>query len=356
MARALQLARRGLATSHPNPRVGCVLVRDDVIVGEGWHRRAGEAHAEVNALTAAGSRARGSTAYVSLEPCCHHGRTPPCTEALLAAGIRRVVTAMVDPDPRVAGQGLAELRAAGIEVADGLLTAEAERLNAGFIMRTRHGRPLLRCKLAMSLDGRTALASGESQWITAEPARRDVQHLRAHASAIMTGIGTILADDPALNVRLPDSERQPVRIVLDPALQMPTSARTLQLPGEVLVLTTAAGDNGKIADLRAAGAEVVQLLPAPGGLDLDAVATELARREFNEVHTECGSSLAGALLQANLLDELVVYMAPLLLGDDARGLLRLPGLQRMAERPELEIIDIRAVGRDWRITARPQRK
>ncbi len=355
MSRALQLAARGLYSTHPNPRVGCVLVSDDRIIGQGWHERAGGPHAEINALAAAGDQARGSTAYVSLEPCCHQGRTPPCTDALLAAGVRRVVAAMVDPDPRVAGRGLAALKAAGIDVASGLLEAEAERLNAGFVMRTRHGRPLMRCKLAMSMDGRTALASGESRWITAEPARHDVQRLRARASAIMTGIGTIRADDPALNVRWPGSERQPVRVVLDPELDMPPTARTLYLPGEVVILTAAAHDGARAIALRAAGAEVVQLAPSPDGLELTAVTAELGRRGLNEVHTECGPTLAGALLQAGLVDELVVYMAPLLLGDNARGLLHLPGLTRMAQRRHLEILDIRAVGQDWRITARPQR-
>lgn len=355
MSRALRLAARGLATTHPNPRVGCVLVRDGRIVGEGWHERAGGAHAEVNALAAAGDQARGSTAYVTLEPCCHHGRTPPCTAALLAAKVSRVVAAMVDPDPRVAGQGLTTLRAAGIEVSSGLLAAEAERINAGFVMRTRCGRPLIRCKLAMSLDGRTALASGESRWITAEPARLDVQHLRARASAIMTGIGTILADDPALNVRLAGHERQPARVILDANLDMPPTARTLSLAGPVLIFTAMAGDDPRGDVLRGAGAELVRLPATAGRLDLAAVAAELGRRGFNEVHTECGPTLAGALLQADLMDELIIYMAPVLLGDSARGLLHLPGLTEMTQRRPLEILDIRAVGHDWRITARPQR-
>lgn len=352
MARALQLARRGLYTTHPNPRVGCVLVRDGAIVGEGWHRRTGDPHAEAYALEAASERSRGATAYVTLEPCCHYGRTPPCTEGLLAAGVRRVVAAMADPDPRVSGRGLEQLRAAGVEVECGLLEAEAQTLNAGFVMRASHGRPLIRCKLAMSLDGRTALASGESQWITAAPARRDVQHLRARSAAVMSSAGTVLSDDPSLNVRLAGTERQPLRVILDPALDTPPGARTLQLPGEVLILA-GSGDPQRRTALAAAGAEVVELPTVPGGLDLPAVMAELARREINEVHTECGPTLAGALLGAGLLDELVVYLAPVLLGDAARGLFHLPGLARMSERVTLTITDIRAVGHDWRITARP---
>lgn len=353
MARALRLARRGLCTTHPNPRVGCVLVRDGRIVGEGWHRRAGEPHAEAYALEMAGALARGATAYINLEPCCHHGRTPPCTGALLAAGVRRVVVAMTDPDPRVAGRGIAELREAGVEVDCGLLEADARALNAGFVMRTERRRPWIRGKLAMSLDGRTALASGASQWLTDTPARRDVQQLRASSSAVLTGIGTVLADDPALNVRLPDTERQPLRVILDPDLDTPPGARTLTLPGAVLILT-GCSDAERRRVLERTGAEVVHLPVAPGGLDLAAVMDELARREINEVHTECGPTLTGALLCAGLLDELVLYMAPLLLGHNARGLLQLPELTDMTQRTPMRIIDLRAVGRDWRITARPQ--
>jgi len=354
MARALQLAQRGLYTTDPNPRVGCVLVKDDRIVGEGWHVRTGAAHAEVNALAQAGPRARGATAYVTLEPCCHHGRTPPCVQALLAAGIRRVVAAMQDPHHRVAGQGLAQLRAAGVEVSCGILESAARALNPGFIQRMTTGRPFVRCKLAMSLDGRTALESGESLWITGASARADVQKLRARASAIMTGIGTILADDPSLNVRLPETAgRQPLRVILDPQLKTPATARTLQLPGEVLIVTGVA-EPAAHAPLQTAGAQV-QVLPLQGsGLDLTSVLAELARREINEVHLECGATLAGAMLQAELLDELIIYLAPVLLGNSARGLFRLPALNRMSERRALTILDVRAVGPDWRITARPQ--
>ena len=352
MARALRLARRGYDTTHPNPRVGCVLVRAGQIVGEGWHERAGQPHAEVHALRMAGEAARGATAYVTLEPCCHYGRTPPCSRALLDAGVQRVVMAMRDPDRRVAGQGIAELQAAGVSVECGLLETEARTLNPGFVMRAEQGRPWVRCKLAMSVDGRTALASGASQWLTDTPARLDVQQLRASSSAVLTGIGTLLADDPALNVRLPETERQPLRVILDPELATPPQAHTLSLPGQVLILTTVTDAQRQIA-LERRGAKVQRLPPAPGGLDLAAVMAELARREINEVHTECGPILAGALLQAGLLDELVIYMAPVLLGHTARGLVHLPELASMQQRRTLTISDIRAVGRDWRITAHP---
>jgi len=354
MARALTLARRGLYSADPNPRVGCVLLQNGDIVGEGWHERAGEAHAEVIALEAAGWRARGATVYVTLEPCCHYGRTPPCTKALLQAGVARVVAAMRDPNPQVAGQGLAILREAGVTVDCGLLEAEARALNPGFIQRMTTGRPWLRVKLAMSLDGRTALASGESQWLTGAAARQDVQRLRARSSAILTGIGTVLADDPALNVRLPETIRQPLRVILDSRLRTPPTAQTLQLPGSALIVSAVA-DPDRQAPLRAAGADIAVVPNAGSGLDLTAIMAELARRECNEVQVECGPTLAGALLQAGLMDELVIYMAPLLLGDQARGLFQLPELTRMEERRELELVETRAVGKDWRLRFRPVR-
>lgn len=349
MARALALARRGVYGTDPNPRVGCVLVRDGEIVGEGWHRRAGEPHAEANALEMAGERAHGATAYVTLEPCCHYGRTPPCTDALLAAGIARLVAAMSDPNPQVAGKGLAILRDAGIAVECGLLETEARALNPGFIRRMIEGRPFVRLKLAMSLDGRTALASGDSRWLTGEAARRDVQRLRARSSAILTGIGTVLADDPGLDVRLPEAERQPLRVILDSCLRTPPTAKILGLPGSVLIFTTVA-DSAAQQPLRAAGAEIAVVPRAENGLNLSAVMAELARRECNEIHVECGPTLAGGLLQAGLVDELVIYLAPILLGDKARGLFELPELKRMQDRHELEIADTRAVGRDLRLT------
>ncbi|MGD2111953.1 MAG: bifunctional diaminohydroxyphosphoribosylaminopyrimidine deaminase/5-amino-6-(5-phosphoribosylamino)uracil reductase RibD [Gammaproteobacteria bacterium] len=355
MARALQLAARGLYTTDPNPRVGCVLVRDGQIVGEGWHERAGGPHAEIHALQQAGSAAAHATAYVTLEPCCHQGRTPPCTEALVRAGVRRVIAAMEDPNPQVAGNGLRALQSAGIEVQAGLLAFQAEQLNQGFVQRMRHGRPWLRCKLAMSLDGRTALAKGESRWITGESARRDVHRLRARSSAILTGIDTVLADNPALTARPAGSDpaavRQPLRVILDSRLRMPADAQLLGLPGETLVITT---EHAGVARERlfAAGVPVAVLPAREGRLDLAAVMRHLATLQLNEIHVEAGATLSGALLLAGLVDELVIYMAPHLLGDTARGLFVLPALERMDTRPGLAISDIRAIGRDWRITAR----
>lgn len=352
MSRALHLAERGLYTTDPNPRVGCVVVKEGKVIGEGWHARAGEPHAEVHALAEAGAEAEGATAYVTLEPCSHHGRTPPCAEALVEARVGRVVAAMQDPNPRVAGSGLERLHAAGIEVASGLLAEQAEALNPGFVRRMREGRPYVRCKLAMSLDGRTAMASGESKWITGEAARCDVHRLRARSSAIMTGIGTLLADDPSLNVRLDEAGAvlQPLRVVLDPRLSTPETARMLKLEGGTLI-ATASDDAEVAASLQRAGAEVVHLADGIDRVDLHGLLALLAEREINEVLLETGATLSGAMLRAGLIDELVVYMAPHLMGNDARGLFNLPGLENMSERIELEITDLRALGHDWRITA-----
>ena len=364
MSRALQLAARGLYSTDPNPRVGCVLVRDGAVIGEGWHARAGGPHAEVLALRAAGERARGATAYVSLEPCCHHGRTPPCSDALIAAGVTRVVAAMDDPNPRVAGQGLAQLAASDIAVESGLLADEAAALNPGFISRMRRGRPWLRVKMAMSLDGRTALANGVSQWITGEAARHDVQRWRARSSAILSGIGTVLADDPALSVRLEQEEwiehgegevRQPLRVVLDSRLRLPPSARLLNAPGAAQVFTCA-NDAEKAAGLQAAGATVTVLPAGEGGVDLAAALTALGAQAINELWVEAGAGLSGALLAQGWADELIIYMAPKLLGDGARGLFQLPQWQSLAECVTLNISDMRAVGADWRIMARVERK
>jgi diaminohydroxyphosphoribosylaminopyrimidine deaminase/5-amino-6-(5-phosphoribosylamino)uracil reductase len=355
MTRALRLARRGVYTTHPNPRVGCVLVADGRVVGTGWHRLAGEPHAEILALRDAGAAARGATAFVTLEPCAHHGRTPPCAPALVEAGIRRVVVPAEDPNPRVAGKGLALLRAAGLRVDTGLLADEAERLNAGFNLRMTAGRPRVTVKLAASLDGRTAMASGESRWITGPDARADVQRLRAASSAIMTGIGTVLADDPSLNVRAPELDlagRQPLRVVLDSRLRLPPDARLLGLPGRTIVMTGAA-EGPAAAALREAGADIVRIAAAAGGVDPAAALGALAERECNDVLVEAGPTLAGTLAGAGLIDELVLFLAPHLMGDGARGLFSLPGLEKMADRVQWRVTEWRQVGADLRIRAVP---
>jgi diaminohydroxyphosphoribosylaminopyrimidine deaminase / 5-amino-6-(5-phosphoribosylamino)uracil reductase len=356
MQRALALAARGLASTDPNPRVGCVIARGERIVGEGWHERAGEAHAEVAALRAAGSQAAGATAYVTLEPCGHHGRTPPCTQALSAARIARVVYALDDPNPLVNGGGAAALRAAGITVESGLLAAEATELNPGFLLRMRSGRPFVRLKLAMSLDGRTALPSGVSRWITGPEARADVHAWRARSSAILTGVGTVLADDPQLTVRGADGQpapRQPLRVVLDGRLRTPPRARLLG-SGEVLLLSAlGALDEARAAALSERGARI-ELLPANGtALDLHAALARLAELEVNELMVEAGPTLAGALLRAQLVDELLLYVAPRLLGDTARPLVALPAPESLAAAPGLQLFDILQLGADLRLRLRP---
>ncbi|MFN3579041.1 MAG: bifunctional diaminohydroxyphosphoribosylaminopyrimidine deaminase/5-amino-6-(5-phosphoribosylamino)uracil reductase RibD [Pseudomonas sp.] len=361
MVRALQLAEKGLYTTEPNPRVGCVLAHGERIVGEGWHARAGEAHAEVNALLQAGELARGATAYVTLEPCSHTGKTPPCADALIRAGVGRVVAAMQDPNPLVAGRGLARLRSAGIEVACGLLEPQAQALNPGFIKRMQSGLPFVRVKLAMSLDGRTAMASGESQWITGAAARSDVQRLRARSGAVVSGADAVLLDDSALTVRAaelglepPQAEaaaaRQPLRVLVDGRLRVPLGNRLFHQSGPVLVVCRQL--RGRVQDYDFAGAELLTLPDsAQQHVDLQALLRELGSRGCNEVLVESGAGLAGAFLRAGLVDELIIYMAPRLLGSQARPLLQLP-LETMAEAVDLEVTDMRAVGRDWRITAR----
>ena len=362
MARALRLAEAGRASTHPNPRVGCVLWREGEIVGEGAHLRAGEPHAEVHALRQAGERARGATAFVSLEPCNHHGRTPPCTEALIAAGVSRVVAAMEDPNPLVAGQGLARLRATGIEVAVGLLGADAERLNRGFVSRMRRQRPFLILKLAASLDGRTAMKSGESQWITGAESRADVHRLRAEAGAVLTSSDTVLADDPALTVRLPadygmaasgtvPSLRQPDRIVLDSRARVPVGAKVWAEGARRFRVTTAAHAAAPVP----AGVETLIVdADASGTISLPALLPQLAGQGVNELLIECGPRLAGALLASGLVDELLLYLAPTLLGHEGRALAALPGLQRLDQKIALRYTDVRQVGRDLRITAVPE--
>jgi diaminohydroxyphosphoribosylaminopyrimidine deaminase/5-amino-6-(5-phosphoribosylamino)uracil reductase len=351
MARALQLAELGLWTTSPNPRVGCVLVRAGEIVGEGWHQKAGEPHAEVHALRAAGERARGATAYVTLEPCSHHGRTPPCAEALVAAGVARVVAAMGDPNPLVAGKGLALLQAAGIATASGLLENEARELNIGFVSRMTRGRPWLRLKAAASLDGKTALQNGVSQWITGPQARRDGHAWRARACAVLTGFGTVRDDDPQLTVRAVETSRQPLRVVVDSRLETPLTAKILQ--GGPVLVAGAVELPEKIAALRAAGADVLILPNAAGKVELKLLLEALARRGINEVHAEAGFKLNGSLMREGLVDELLLYLAPCLIGDTANGLFNLPALTSLESKQQLQIRDLRMVGGDIRILARP---
>jgi len=358
MQRALALAARGLETTDPNPRVGCVIAQRGRIVGEGWHERAGEAHAEVAALRAAGSQAAGATAYVTLEPCSHHGRTPPCVEALVAARLARVVIAVGDPNPRVDGRGVAALRAAGIIVESGLMEEEATELNGGFFRRMRSGRPLVRVKLAMSLDGRTALASGESRWITGEAARADVHRWRARSSAVLTGVGTVLADDPRLDVRITnDSDagrRQPLRVVLDSQLRTPANAALFSTSGEVLILTTlTAPEDPRALSLTASGARL-ESLPCDGErVALPAVLDRLGELELNEVLVEAGATLAGEFLRQSLADELLLYVGLRLLGPAARALVALPPLARLAEAPSFTLMESQQVGDDLRLRLRP---
>ncbi|MBA2077731.1 riboflavin biosynthesis protein RibD [Rhodanobacter sp. PCA2] len=353
MAHALRLAERGLFTTQPNPRVGCVIAHGDAVVGSGWHQRAGEPHAEVFALREAGERARGATAYVTLEPCAHHGRTPPCADALVAAGVARVVIAAEDPFPQVAGRGIAVLRAAGIAVDGGLLRDEARELNIGFFSRLERGRPFVRVKLAMSLDGRTALANGESKWITGDAARADVQRWRARSSAVLTGSGTVLADDPRLTVRLPEDTPRvpPLRVVLDRRLRTPSGSHVLDAVAPTLLLH---GAHAVMSDAPHAGVEYAEVAERDGVLDLSAVLALLAARDCNEVHVEAGPTLCGALFAAGLADELLLYVAPVLLGDGARALLALPPLESMAGRWRLDVVDQRQVGADWRLRLRPK--
>lgn len=356
MARALQLARRGLYTTAPNPRVGCVIAAAGEIVGEGFHQRAGEPHAEVLALNAAGNRAAGATAYVTLEPCCHHGRTPPCADALVAARVARVVAAMRDPNPLVAGNGLARLAAAGVATEVGVLEAQARELNVGFVSRMTRGRPWLRLKAAASLDGKTALNNGISQWITGVAARRDAHAWRARSCAVLTGVGTVRDDDPRLTVREVETSRQPLRVIVDSRLETPPAARILDgaLEDAPVLIACAVADAPRAAALKARGARVVLLPNAAGKVDLMVLLAELAQRGINEVLAEAGFKLNGSLLREGCVDELLLYLAPCLIGDAAQGLFNLPALESLGERRELELIDLRRVGDDIRIRARPR--
>ncbi len=367
MSRALRLAEKGLYTTDPNPRVGCVIVNNNQIVGEGWHLSAGQPHAEINALAAAGGRAKGGTVYVTLEPCSHHGKTPPCVDALIQAGIKKLICAQQDPNPQVDGQGMAKLRTAGIAAQSGLMSAEAEVLNPGFFSRMLRNRPYLRVKMAMSMDGRTALANGLSQWISSPAARLDVQRWRARSSAIMTGINTVLKDDPSLTLRLDpllesgeigseqiDFVNHPQRIVLDSFLRIPLNSRLLHQPGNTLIVCTV-DDPAKQEALNSERIRVVKLAEKSSGkpslLDLMKV---LSTAEVNEVLVEGGHILAGALLSSQLVDELILYVAPAILGDSAKGLFKLPILETMQAKTELDIQDVRTVGPDLRIIAKPK--
>lgn len=350
MARALELAEKGLYSTDPNPRVGCVIVRDGNIVGEGWHEKAGGPHAEVIALERAGENAKGSTVYVTLEPCAHEGRTPPCVHSLVNAEVGRVVIAMLDPNPLVDSEGVAILEKAGITTDVGLLEAEAEQLNIGFITHMRERRPWVRAKVGASADGRTALANGESQWITSPQSRADVQRWRARSSAIVSGVGTVLADDPSLNVRLECVERQPLRVIVDSHLSTPPNARLFQSDGEVLIVTVSDDTDAEDA-LREAGAQVVRVKSEQGRVSLHDLMDYLVTRGVNEVFLETGATLHGAMLDAGLVDELLLYLAPTVLGDASRGMFKLPALDDLADKIELEWSDLRRIGPDIRLLA-----
>ena len=357
MSEALVLAEQGLYSAHPNPCVGAVLVKDGRVIGRGAHLQAGEPHAEVLALKEAGAAARGATAYVTLEPCSHYGRTPPCADALIAAGIARVVIAMRDPNPLVAGRGVERLRAAGVVAEEGCLEAAAEALNPGFLRRMRHGRPWLRLKQAMSLDGRVALANGRSQWLTGEAARADVQQERARASAILVGIGTVLADNPRLAPRLAVAPRRyPVKIVLDTHLRTPPDAALFGTPGEVWICHHQNAPNAAQGALRAAGAELLSCRGTGEGLDWQEVMTMFAQREMNDILVEAGPSIAASLFTAGLVDEWLLYVAPLLLGQDARPVLVTGPYVNLAEVPRWSVINTTQLGDDIKWTLRPQER
>jgi diaminohydroxyphosphoribosylaminopyrimidine deaminase/5-amino-6-(5-phosphoribosylamino)uracil reductase len=362
MGEALRLATNGLYDTAPNPTVGCVLVKDGRVLGTGWTAPAGGPHAERVALAAAGAEARGATAYVTLEPCCHTGRTGPCTTALIEAGVARVVFAGHDPNPRVNGGGARELTAAGIAVEGGVLAHLAEPLNRGFFARMRRGLPWVRSKLAVSLDGRTALANGVSRWITSASARGDVHRWRARSSAILTGSGTIVDDDPSLNARREEAGidaaigiEQPLRTIVDARLKTPVNAKTLSLPGEVLVLTTRSVEDPAAVALRNAGARVETVAGDGEHCDLRAVLVRLAEHEVNDVWVEAGAGFNGGLLAAGLIDELIIYLAPKLLGDSARGMFAVPPLTELAAGWSVTFDDVRRIGPDLRIMARVSR-
>ncbi|MEK7302061.1 MAG: bifunctional diaminohydroxyphosphoribosylaminopyrimidine deaminase/5-amino-6-(5-phosphoribosylamino)uracil reductase RibD [Pseudomonadota bacterium] len=351
MSTALRLAEKGLYSTAPNPRVGCVITQNEQIVGSGWHERAGQPHAEINALNLAGEAARGATAYVTLEPCSHYGRTPPCADALIDAGIAKVIIAMEDPNPMVSGRGCALLERAGITVQTGLLQTEAHALNVGFVTRMIHNRPWVRLKTAASLDGKTALNNGTSQWITGEAARQDGHRWRARSCAILTGIGTVKSDNPQLTVRHVATCRQPKKIVVDSHLAIPLDARLLQ-GEEVFIFTANTENQEKKAALSRMGAQVIVLPTAEGMVDLGKMMAVLADSGMNELLVEAGCGLNGALVKAGLVDEMIIFLAPHLLGDDAQGMIKLPELVNLEQKKALEIMDLRMIGRDIRVIAK----
>lgn len=350
MTQALRLAERGLYTTSPNPRVGCVIVKNGQLIGEGFHLKAGQPHAEVHALRQAGNHTKGATAYVTLEPCSHYGRTPPCAHALVEAGVSRVVIAMQDPNPLVAGKGISYLQSHGIEVTSGLLQTQAQALNPGFILSMTQQRPYVRLKVAASLDGKTALANGASQWITSIASRKDVHHWRARSCAMLTGIGTVLHDDPSLTVREVDTPRQPLRVIVDSQLRIPLNARVLH--GGHAVIAYAQAPQEKLALLQAQGVQTIALPDAAGQIDINALLKTLAQQQINEVMVEAGAGLNGAMLQSGLVDELLMYFAPKLMGNTGVGMFNLPAFETMSQALDLNIIDVRHFGQDIRIQAK----
>ncbi len=354
MSRAIQLAKRGIYTTAPNPNVGCVIVNDGHIVGEGYHHKAGEPHAEVHAMRMAGEQAKGSTAYVTLEPCSHYGRTPPCAEGLIKAQVSKVICAMVDPNPQVAGRGIAMLQDAGITVEVGLLEQDANDLNPAFIKKMKTGMPFVQLKMAASLDGQTALSNGESQWITSSEARRDVQHFRAKAGAVLSTSQTVIDDNASLNVRwedfstnlksqyFKDALRQPVRIILDRQNKLTPELKIFRSESAVLRVAESNAD--------------IHVTASDKGLDLEALFSQLPAHHIDHVWVEAGATLAKSLMEAQLVDELILYLAPKLMGSDGRGLMGALGLDSMSEVIDLDISDLRMVGPDIRIIAKPRWK
>lgn len=355
MALALQLAERGITTTQPNPRVGCVIVKQGQVIAQGWHEKAGLAHAEIIALQQAGDEARSATVYVTLEPCSHFGRTPPCADALIASGVSEVIIAMQDPNPLVAGEGMKKLIASGIAVRSGLLQQQAVELNRGFVSRMQRGRPWVTLKLAASLDGRTAMKNGESKWITGPEARADVQKMRAASCAILTGSGTVLADDPSLTVRIEGEKRQPLRVVLDSHLSIPDSTKLFHDGYPLLIATATEENDDRFQQLKARGIDI-RSFPAQAGRVDTLSLLECLSEDYscNEVLVEAGSVVCGSLLASRLVDEVVLYLAPVVMGSAARGLFDLPGLDTMAKKIHLSVKDVRVVGQDWRFTVQPE--